>query len=813
MSIISARDNLRGQSWALGIALLAAVHWIGGLCYSRGYDFFLWLYNARLLWEGIGRGTWPDWSPFSAAGQPAFKMAGLVDAASFGLFLELFGTEAGSRVYAVALYVAAGLGMYALVRDLTRSALGGVVSSAAYSLSWFLTFTAYYQSYFGNFLSYALMPWCALYFLRALAKGSRGYLLAAASMLCVSVASNAQVAVKVVLFVVPLAWVVAVGRGRSPRRWAGYSAALCLWAACWALFLIVPALMMRQEVLLLGEGRGNAFVAPWLVLFWIPLYGVNYLCYLVSGMSFLGRDFLAWAVFSDYIGLSVLAVALASWGYYRHAGERMVRGLWAFVGASYFVYFVVVPNLPASAWVGRIHNWAILPTLALSILAGFGARHIAERASRWVSAWGTAALLCALIAVDLGGVSYFLNRLAITHTPLQQLPEVEVWNGLRAEDGAWDEGSRYFTYNPDHTFYLLPVLAQKPVANIIELRTRTWEYDSYLNHQYGSMRSLQSAYNASEALALLDVEYVDLARKLYDYRGDAGDFERGVALLDADPGLEKLVSRQETASDASYDAYSKDLDLAHIVGAAASASRISQVVYRNHRHLSCFVPERAVLLLGPTREGEALFEEIADLPGYSADRLLFILAASWDEVDPAARTAIDAHIPLGAETIAGVERWSLQDVRQFYARDRPAVAKSAARIENAVERGVYEVDANEKGTYLFVSQQRFADWHAFAGDRPLPAFKAQAGLTAIYLPPGVKRVEYRYQLPAYERVARLVSMTGMALGMVWWLWGWYGRGGQAEGRAHAPVAASAAGVGTENAGGTAPREIARGVSR
>ena len=76
----SSHKNRLGFALALVLALLAGGHWLGALCYSRGYDFFLWLYNAWLL-SGGGAGIWPDWSPFSAAGQPAFKMAGFVDAA------------------------------------------------------------------------------------------------------------------------------------------------------------------------------------------------------------------------------------------------------------------------------------------------------------------------------------------------------------------------------------------------------------------------------------------------------------------------------------------------------------------------------------------------------------------------------------------------------------------------------------------------------------------------------------------------------------------------------------------------------------
>ena len=47
----------KGLWAALLVALLAAVHWFGGVCYSRGYDYFLWLYNAWVAAGFIGTGT------------------------------------------------------------------------------------------------------------------------------------------------------------------------------------------------------------------------------------------------------------------------------------------------------------------------------------------------------------------------------------------------------------------------------------------------------------------------------------------------------------------------------------------------------------------------------------------------------------------------------------------------------------------------------------------------------------------------------------------------------------------------------------
>lgn len=769
MSIISNRENNVGFSLALAFALLAAVHWLLGLCYSRGYDFFLWLYNAWLFAEG----NWPNWSPYSAAGQPAFKMAGFTDAVILSLFNEGIGLEVGTRLYVVLLYVVAGTGMYVLARKLSGSTHGAVVASAAYSLSWFLTFTAYYQSYLSNFLSYALMPWCALFFINAIRKASRGALLGAVCILFISITSNAQVAIKVVLFVVPIAYVTLVQTGIAPRsRWLLYSALFGLFALWWSTFLVVPALMMREEVLLLGEARGNAFIAPWLVLFWMPLYGINFLSYWLTGFSFLGRDFLAWAVFSDYIGLSTLIVATASLWAYRTVPERIIAGLWMLLAGYFFVYFAIVPNMAASAWVGRTHNWAILPTLILALLAAFGMRHMIRHFALRLPPLITVGAVCVALVVDLAGVSFFLNRLALTHASLDELPEVGVWKELRAEDEDWggDTDARFFTYNPDHTFYLLPVLMQKSVANIIELRSRNWEYDSYISYQMNAMREVDPHYNVSESLALLDVEYVDLARKLYDYRGDEQDFERGMSHMQNDDALELVVARRQNSFDASYDAYSKNLELSDIVDGAADGEKLSQVVYRNHRHFWGFVAEKTILLLGPTRLGQAFFEEVTRLPQYRADRLLFILSDSLEDIDSEVRSALTACITVGdREHPMGLKRWQMEDLRAFYERAPTDTIEHLSRLQKSPERSVYRLEANRLGAFIFISQQRFRDWLAWGAGRELPAFKAQAGMTAVHVPAGVEQIEVYYRQPAYEWTARAFSLLGFLVAIVWWL--------------------------------------------
>ena len=757
------------QLVVLCLSLLAGFNWLIGLSYSRGYDFFLWLYNAWLAGESLGAGNWPNWSVYSASGQPVFKMAGITDAIILFGFIQLGGIEAGTQIYACLLYALAGMGMFVLARYLVGSVSGSIVAAAAYVFSWFLTFTAYYQAYLSNFLSYALMPWCAYLFIRSIREHSWGRLLGAAGILFLSITSNAQVSIKVLFFVVPLAFVCTVLSGpRDVKGWACRSILLVIFALWWSAFLIAPALAIRQEVMLPVEERGSAFISPLLVLFWIPLFGLNYVWYKLGGTSFLDREFLAWVIFSDYIGLSVLCISLFSLVYFRRTRDIQVAGLGGLLAVYYLIYFAVMPFVRASAWVGRIHNLIILPTLVLPLLCAYGYVWLAPRLEKWLKPWQTVSVLCGLIIIDLGGVSFFLNRLAITHTPLEELPEVKVWKELESKDSGWDSTSRWFTSNPDHTFYLLPVLTGKPTANVIELRTRNWEYDSFVEHQLKSLRNLDRTYNAGESLALLNCEYLDLARKLYAYRGDDRDFEAGLELLKSDPNLELVLTRKQEGADQSYDASRSDLHISTIVEGKPDSRLVAQAIFRNAKYHWGFIPERAILLLGDSRAGQKMFEEITHLEGFEADRALYVLSESAEGMDAQTLQAFSACVPIGATILpADLPVWDLEDLRKYYRSVREDTVRPVERTREDSESLEVRLEAPKRPSFLFLAQQRFNDWHAFDGDgRPLKVFKAAAGLTAILVPAKVSKVLYRYELPEYERWARGISISGMIFALL-----------------------------------------------
>ena len=119
------------------------------------------------------------------------------------------------------------------------------------------------------------------------------------------------------------------------------------------------------------------------------------------------------------------------------------------------------------------------------------------------------------------------------------------------------------------------------------------------------MRNADPTYNPAESLALLDVDYIDLARKLYAGQDESNAFAKGMALLRGQGGVKQVLKRGVTADDRSYDLNKSDLDIASIVNVDVGEGGLGQVIFRNQRHFWSFVPEKTVLLLGEARVGEA----------------------------------------------------------------------------------------------------------------------------------------------------------------------------------------------------------------
>jgi hypothetical protein len=175
-----------------------------------------------------------------------------------------------------------------------------------------------------------------------------------------------------------------------------------------------------------------------------------------------------------------------------------------------------------------------------------------------------------------------------------------------------------------------------------------------------------------------------------------------------------------------------------------------------------------VAILGDTWRGEKLFEEIALQPGFVADEMLFLLS---DDPKQLADLPLDGYLRVepGVARVSGLREWSIEEVKALYgaAKTPPAITSRIELQAFGRSQVTLGLAASNKARFLFVSLQRFADWHAYdQGDRPLQVFKTGAGLTGVLAPAGTERVALRYERPVYKQYWRAFSLAGWGVGLV-----------------------------------------------
>ena len=749
---------------ALGFGFIAALPWLIQYSYSRGYDLFLWIYNAWYFKRAVANFTIPNWSYFAAAGQPFFKIGGLSDCVVLALLSWIFGTFGGIKAFVALFYLIAAAGCFVLGRQVTRDPIAAVVCAAAYVLSWFLTITVYFQGYLSNFMSYALLPWFVYLYYRAVYNTRLEYAVGAGIVLFLSITSNPQVAIKVFGF--GAVWVVLTGWKRNAFGWDffKYSGTIGIVGLWLSFFNITSALALRSEVIKITE-RTNALHSP-LELFLIPLYGLNLAFYHLLDLQLFEiplRDLR----FSGYPGLSVLALAAVSWRWFKNRQDRFVSTLWAMAGGLYLLYWVIFGLVPASSWVGISHNLLIYPTLCLALLSGFRTLQIRNWAVRRYGASGarwSMVLIFSMIIADLGGVNYCLNRFGVTRTPLAELPEARAWKASADELRASGTESRFYSFNPDHTIYLFPVLMGKPTANVIDLRQRRPEYQSYLTFLMNLAQKSEEGAYPSALLSMLNVKFIDVPAKTYTYRGAAkvdGPYEaylHGLHLFDQDPDLQRIYQRMEESEDLGWARQATSPEA--ILRKEHTASRLAQVIYVNNRTYPAFIPDHVVAIVGNTLEGERKFEEIARSALFSPTKVGFLLVESLEVMDEREKAPLTGYYSDLTASMNNYQFLSLPSIRALY--EQISAEEDKVQIRRVNEEFVEVlVEPAAVDRYTFFSQQYFKGWHARKeGGESLPVYMAGAGLTAVFLPAGTQKFSLMYKLPWYEKWARVFSLTG-----------------------------------------------------
>ncbi len=748
----SAADRMRIAAVLCGAA--ASLPWLLGYAYSRGYDLFLWVYNAWFLRQSIATGHFPNWSPFSGSGQPFFKIAALSDGLLLAGLSAVLGTWGGVKAYVLLGYVLAALGTYLLARRLFGNSIASLISSAAYSLSWYLSITVYFQGYLSNFMSYALLPYFVLFLLEAFEDRRLDRCIAAAWILCLCITSNPQVAIKVMGL--GLAFIIVAGWQRRHEHTDGlkYVGGAIVLAVCIASFSVISALSLRTEVVALSN-RSNPFHSP-LELFYVPLFAFQLLLqYAGVGEELLGialRDLR----FSGYPGISVVLLAV---GTCRRGVNGTCRALplWLLTGGCYATYWFVLGFLPASSWVGITHNLLVLPTLLLALLAGLGTIRLLQ----WRQALSAPVVLL-LLVVDLGGANWALNRYGVTRLPPYELPEVGTWEAVAAHyQGETELETRFYSYNPDHTIYLYPTLMGKPTANIIELRQRNPQYESFLGYQQKQLADIADGWSPAQALALLNIGYIDVPASAF--RGNRGRSEEkpevyiaALDVLDRNPFLRKVHQRTDRES-----VYRGSFVATNPPG-LGNVDGVVQAVYHNSLARFAFIPDLTVALLGESQQAEGEFEKITSIANFAAHKVGYLLVENVGDLRHKERDALAG--VLGGDQLdrGDIETWDQQRLERLYATEQSRIEEPVSYNFQAYNSLILELTPRASDCYIFVSQQYFRGWQARSSEgKILPLFKAGAGLSAIFVPTGTHHIAMRYKNEWYEKAAVIFSLFAL----------------------------------------------------
>ena len=190
--------------------------------------------------------------------------------------------------------------------------------------------------------------------------------MSSAAILAVAILSNPQVAIKM-LVVALLAIVPLLDRDRLPGVF-GIAAGVVLLALLLTMFDIVSALRLREDVIT-ANTRSNAFISPF-ALIAIPAYALSLVVDFFTGMRW-PEVSLYQLLYSKYPGFVVVALSLIAL-YVQGSLGRKIRTIWFTILVIYGIFFLIMPQIPASPWIGTSHNLLIIPSFFLSLLAGYG---------------------------------------------------------------------------------------------------------------------------------------------------------------------------------------------------------------------------------------------------------------------------------------------------------------------------------------------------------------------------------------------------------------------------------------------------------
>jgi len=527
-------------------------------------------------------------------------------------------------------------------------------------------------------------------------------------------------------------------------------------------FHVAIALIHRREVYTFAE-RGGTMLRGAGEFFYIPAFLLNLIAEKIAHRPIFDIP-LREIVDSHYWGVSIFFISLFS--LYRFKGNKKgnIEILWILTIISTLAFFLISALINPSEWIGLPRKVMFIPSFCAALLCGFGSFRLLSllrlrRGNKKIWLW----MISGLVLAEMVGLKIAFYRMGQHHISLEDIPQVKFWKEISASQ-EWSPEDRFYTFRADLTFMLFPAFTGRSIANRIHQRDYTAEFSHFQKSLNKAFLDPNEGYPwPSECLALFNIRYLDLPEDGYSGRFRPF-FPKILAHFRKDPSLIEMERRYPNSKDRQWFRYSSGKKEIHENVNSDNAFPV-QVAFRNSRARFAFLPEKVIAIVGDLRRGETIFESIAFSPDFRFDKILYLLCENADqlgelidEVDGVLAVDPQAEVP------GHIRSLPFGETAFFYLEEeREDLFEIPSPEVEVFER--YQVclavSPSEKGRFLFVSLQRFKDWHAYdQARRSLKVFKTGAGFSAVYIPARTSKVTLNYERPAYKTNWRLFSLLG-----------------------------------------------------
>ncbi|HYK42218.1 MAG TPA: hypothetical protein VE007_07480 [Thermoanaerobaculia bacterium] len=389
-------------------ATLVAVVWADPLWTGRtftGRDLLAYnLPMEKVIHDAYSDGTLPVWNPWISGGRPLLPNPNSGALYPPRIALSLLPFPLAMRLFPLLHWTSAGLGVFVLLRFLALGRGAAWVGAATYAFSGVAISEVFYPHIQAGF---ALLPWIAWAAARRRASGSRGTLLLAALFGLDFLA--ADVFTGALAVAVALLWIFAEEDGGVRRaEWLAVAVAAALGALLAAPQIVATAFWIpetNRAVLGMKLSEATYFsVSPFRLAELLIPYPFGPTWRLEPGSTWCWRAFDGKAIglFSTLFAGALGPLAAFRLWRTREPGLRFARWL---AGAGLAV--AILPSLLPRAWLGAAsplplrnpEKLVIAAVLGLAIFAGHGAREFARRPPRRIVSLGVGALLAGLAAL------------------------------------------------------------------------------------------------------------------------------------------------------------------------------------------------------------------------------------------------------------------------------------------------------------------------------------------------------------------------------------------------------------------------------